>query len=213
MRQDQKQLNFWLCPGCAADAREKEKRQLLDKRAVSANTTPVKPSAAVKLPENSEQEEEDEDNDIANAEEGGMEGEEVGTQDKVDKPREGGGSGSGRNSEISIATGREKGAQGIPDAGGSGGGGAADGGPKAEGNKSPKEDLPTWKGLRGMGNNSLQDGTGVGGEGARGSEEQKQGRPEQRGDKDAEAGAASIASVSPRLDEVKRIGPSGVTEL
>lgn len=184
MRQDQKQLVFWLCPGCTADAREKEKREQLDKRAVTSNTTPVKPSAAVKLPD--DEEDEDNDNDDGNAEEGGMKVEEFGKQDKVDKPRENGESGPsgkaagpGGNNETSIATGGEKGAQDLGAAGG--------GGPREEGNKSSKGELSTSQGLGG-----LPDGTGVGEEGARGPEDQKQGSPGERSDKDAElaAGAA-----------------------
>ncbi|CAM9498900.1 unnamed protein product, partial [Pylaiella littoralis] len=132
---DQKQLIFWLCPGCAADAREKERREQLVKKAVSANTTPVKLSAAVKLPENGEQEEEDEDNDndIGNGndndtEEGGAKVEDLGNQDKEDKPRDGRGSGSsapGGKSETSMATGSERGGEPLRATGGSGGGGAA----------------------------------------------------------------------------------------
>lgn len=221
MRQDQKQLIFWLCPGCAADAREKERREQLVKKAVSANTTPVKLSAAVKLPENGEQEEEDEDNDndIGNGndndtEEGGAKVEDVGNQDKEDKPRDGRGSGSsapGGKSETSMATGSERGGEPLRATGGSGGGGAAGGDPKPEGNRSPEGDLPTWKGLGGMGNNSLPDGTGVDGEGARGSEEQGLCSPGEGGDKEGGVAAGAV-SASPGPDEGKGTVPSGVTE-
>ncbi|CAM9104583.1 unnamed protein product [Ectocarpus fasciculatus] len=60
---DQKEIGFWLCPGCSVDARAKEKREQLERRATSTNTTPVKPAAAVKLPENDDDDNEDEEDE------------------------------------------------------------------------------------------------------------------------------------------------------
>ncbi|CAM9986552.1 unnamed protein product [Scytosiphon promiscuus] len=55
---------FWLCPGCSADAREKEKREQSEKRATSTNsTTVVKLPASVKLPDDDDHEEDGEDDD------------------------------------------------------------------------------------------------------------------------------------------------------
>ncbi|CAM9600990.1 unnamed protein product [Ectocarpus sp. 12 AP-2014] len=60
---DQKEIGFWLCPGCSVDARAKEKREQLERRATSTNATPVKPAAAVKLPENDDEDHEDEEDE------------------------------------------------------------------------------------------------------------------------------------------------------
>eukprot|EP00903_Cladosiphon_okamuranus_P007030 g6836.t1 len=61
---DEEQQQFWLCPGCSADKREREKKEQLEMKAVP-KTTPVKRNLAadvVKLP-NSEDDDDDDDDD------------------------------------------------------------------------------------------------------------------------------------------------------
>ncbi|CAM9225294.1 unnamed protein product [Hapterophycus canaliculatus] len=75
---------FWLCPGCSADAREKEKREQLEKRATSTNVTTVKLPASVKLPDDDDNEEDGEDDE--HAEEPETKLGDVGRQDGFETP-------------------------------------------------------------------------------------------------------------------------------
>ena len=87
-----------MCPGCSLDKREREKKEQLEQRAASKNTTPVKLAAdAVKLPEEGEEEEdeeEEEEEEDNNAEDSEAKTGEIGKQGKQEKPREGGDAGS-----------------------------------------------------------------------------------------------------------------------
>eukprot|EP00752_Nemacystus_decipiens_P011288 g10031.t1 len=134
---DEEQQQFWLCPGCSADKREREKKEQLEMKAVP-KTTPVKLAAdAVKLPE-SEDDDDDDDDDEKNEDGDRIAG-------KVGNPKDGGGSGSKAEAKASAGDGKgdksgrtasEQDAQATRAGGGkSGPAGTADNQPKATRNK------------------------------------------------------------------------------
>ena len=146
LQQDEEQQQFWLCPGCSADKREKEKKEQLEMQAVP-KTTPVKLAAAdavVKLPDSDDDDDDDDDDDEEKNGDGGEGAAGERKAGEVSNPREGGGSsskaeatsaGDGKGDKSSgKANEKETPATRAGD-GKSGPGGAAGNGPKAIENK------------------------------------------------------------------------------
>lgn len=216
MPQDQEQLSYWLCPGCSADAREKERRQKLEMmRAASQNTAAVK-LAAVKLPEDGEGEEDEEDGDddegAAAANGGGAgagkgeEREKPGNENNTDSQSE---TKATAMEKSSSEAGAEKGTQQNAAGVGGGPGRTQVSEPKGEDSPSkqqqpggdawPKDDMPAWQGLGALGSNALPEGTGLGADGARRLEDEKQNGP---GRRDASAVADTFAVVGGFADPI-----------
>lgn len=182
--QDQKQLSFWLCPGCAADAREKERLDQLELiRRANANSAAVK-LAAVKLPDDREAEGEDDDGDDAEEDPA-----EVAAGGEDDKEADQENPGSERsvdahaetpktvaNHDLSTDTSSGGGERlGEAIAGGQGGVDRVPSGSEVkadDGALKPDEHsggaAGAWSGLGGLGSNALPEGSGMGGEGPQG---------------------------------------------
>lgn len=180
--QDQKELSFWLCPGCSADVREKERRaQLEAMKAANSKTAAVK-VAAVKLPEDGEGEEDDAGGETGEGGKGGAgKGEgrnklvhdktidrQAGAREETRAATGGPEAGAGKRSESNQAPGRESKREDTSH------GEQRPSSSSATG-EWPKEAMADgWEGLGGLGSNALPElvasggeGPGVIGEGAR----------------------------------------------